>query len=95
MRHRKKKIKHEHAMIQGLRERLYAMTKWAEITSVIPGAIRPVKKPSSSLVIRVQYETSSGIKCLVKSGTAVQELFIVTPQKAELRRRMLVEKKTQ
>lgn len=79
MRHRSgsSKIKYEHHMIQGLRPFLEQIEEWDEIKTIIPGRIEPVKfnKPFS---INVQYNTITGIKCIVRSGTAVQEVFIVT-----------------
>lgn len=71
------KIKYEHGMIPGLRRLLESIEDWEEIKSIIPGRIRPVNK-SHALRLKVQYEIEDGLKCLVLSGPAVQEVFIVT-----------------
>lgn len=65
-------------MINGLREILEQIETWDEIKTIIPGRIEPIKY-NKPLSIKVQYNTLTGIKCIVRSGTAVQEVFIVTP----------------
>jgi hypothetical protein len=86
MKHRKDGLKREHTMIQGLRKALEWITTWPEVRSVIPGAIRHVGK-GAAFQLKVQYRTYNGLKCLARSGTAVQEVFIVTadPETVEQR----------
>ena len=71
------KIKYQHGMIAGLRELLESIEDWDEFRTAVPGVIRPTKGAGPA-VLRVQYATSSGLKCLAKSGAAVQEVFFVT-----------------
>lgn len=79
MKHRagSSKIKYEHHMIQGLRAFLEQIEEWDEIKTIIPGRIESVKF-SRPFSLNVQYNTITGVKCIVRSGTAVQEVFIVT-----------------
>lgn len=90
MRHRRKgfnsKIKLEHHLIKGLRQLLEELESWPEITSIIPGAIRPVKK-HSPLTLKLQYPTQTGLKCIAHSGGAVQEVFLVGSDKDCLEQR--------
>jgi len=87
MRHRgHSKIKYEHHMIRGLRQLLEQIESWIEIKSIIPGEIKPTKS-NKPLSMEIKYNTPTGIKCLARSGSAVQEVFIVTssPEALELR----------
>ena len=78
MKHRgSSKVKYQHRIILGLRTVLETIALRKEITTIIPGVIKP-RKASSALTISVQYDTPTGLKCIAKSGSAVQELFIVT-----------------
>ncbi len=78
MKHRgSSKIKYEHHMIRGLRQLLEQIEPWDEIQSIIPGEIKPTKS-HKPLSLEVKYNIPTGIKCLAKSGSAVQEVFIVT-----------------
>jgi hypothetical protein len=73
------KLKVEHSIIDGLRpvlERLLANT--AEIRSVIPGRISPVRDARGAVRIRVTVPTSNGWKAIALSAGARQELFIST-----------------
>lgn len=79
MKHRagSSKIKYEHHMIKGLREMLEKIEPWAEVISIIPGEIRPTKS-HRPLILEVRHNTPAGVKCLARSGSAVQDVFIVT-----------------
>ena len=81
------KIKYEHAMIPGLRKLLEEIEPWPEIKSIVPGEIR---RSSSFVSLRlvVQYQTQTGVKCLAKSGGAVQEVFIVGAKPSKLEERL-------
>jgi hypothetical protein len=73
------KLKIEHSIIDGLRpvlERL--LSRNAEIRSVIPGVIRPVRDARGRPVIRVTVSTTNGWKAIALSAGARQELFIST-----------------
>ena len=86
MRHRagSSKIKYDHTMIEELRKFLESIESWSEIQSIIPGRINHVGRPTN-FRIRIQYDTRTGIKCLVRSRSAVQEVFFVTPDRNALR----------
>jgi hypothetical protein len=75
------KLKIEHSIIDGLRpvlERLLAAD--AQIRSIIPGVIRPVRDAKGNRpTIRVTVPTSNGWKAIALSAGARQELFISTP----------------
>lgn len=81
------KIKYQHGMIAGLRELLESIEDWPEFRSAIPGVIRPTKG-SGVPTLRVQYATGAGLKCLAKSGAAVQEVFFVTDTADTLKKRL-------
>ena len=64
-------------MIEGLKKLLGQIEPWEEIKSILTGEIKHTKSVSP-LTLSVQYETPTGVKCIAHSGTAVQEVFIVT-----------------
>jgi hypothetical protein len=74
------KLKYKHSMIEGLRVLLESIEPWEEIQSIIPGRIEPHKSSKGGLKLKVQYNTNSGLKCIARNTTAVQEVFIVTDQ---------------
>ncbi len=75
-------------MIDGLRDLLERIESWEEIVSIIPGEIRPAKGSGSGLRLEVKYPTSSGLKAIAKSTTAVQEVFFVTRAVEALKERL-------
>lgn len=77
----KSKIKLKHHLIKGLRGLLEKIQGWDEIKRIIPGETRPTKSVKQ-LTLDVKYETATGIKCIAYSGAAVQEVFIITSDKA-------------
>jgi hypothetical protein len=73
------KLKIEHAIIDGVQqvlERLLAEN--AEIRSIIPGVIRPVRDAKGRIQIRITVPTQNGWKGIALSHGARQELFIST-----------------
>jgi hypothetical protein len=79
MKHRKNKIKRQHSIIKGLGSFLETyVSPLAEVESIIPGEIKVGKKPGENLVVRYKYSTVSGAKLIARSGTSVQEVFVVT-----------------
>lgn len=75
----KGKLKIEHSIIDGLRpvlERL--LNSNADIRSIIPGVIRPVRDAKGPPTIRLTVATTNGWKAIALSGGARQELFIST-----------------
>lgn len=81
------KIKYEHGMIDGLRELLETIEPWEEIRSIIPGVIK-TSKSRHKLLLRIQYETPTGLKCQARGGLAVQEVFFVTSEPEKLQKRL-------
>ncbi len=76
-RHRKGSVKMEHHIIPGLREVLEEIGHWPEVQTVVPGRIKHTGK-GSTMWLRVQDQTVSGLKILAHNGGAVQEVFVVT-----------------
>jgi hypothetical protein len=75
----KDRLKIEHSIIDGVRgilEELLAAN--AEIRSVIPGVIRPVRDARGKVRMRVTVPTQNGWKAIALSAGARQELFIST-----------------
>jgi hypothetical protein len=75
----KDRLKIEHSIIDGLRpvlEELLAAN--AEIRSIIPGVIRPVRDAKGKVKMRVTVPTQNGWKAIALSAGARQELFIST-----------------
>ena len=73
------KLKIEHSIIDGLRPVLERLLKSnADIRSIIPGVIRPVRDAKGPPSIRLTVATSNGWKAIALSGGARQELFIST-----------------
>jgi hypothetical protein len=76
----KDRLKIEHSIIDGVRavlEELLAAN--AEIRSVIPGVIRPVRDAKGKVRVRVTVPTQNGWKAIALSAGARQELFVSTP----------------
>jgi hypothetical protein len=75
----KDRLKIEHSIIDGLRpvlEELLAAN--ADIRSVIPGVIRPVRDAKGKVRVRVTVPTQNGWKAIALSAGARQELFVST-----------------
>ncbi|NIT13766.1 MAG: metal-binding protein [Candidatus Dadabacteria bacterium] len=86
MKHRKSKIKRQHSLIKGLQEFLEKYISNLEyVTGVIPGEIKVSKATGENLTVKYKYETVSGAKLIAKSGTSIQEVFVITkePEKIE------------
>ncbi len=79
LRAEKGKLKIEHSIIDGLRPVLERLLRdEANIRSIIPGVIRPVRDAKGEPVIRVTVPTATGWKGIALSAGARQELFIST-----------------
>ena len=73
------RLKIEHSIIDGLRPVLeMALAANAEIRSIIPGVIRPVRDAKGPIKIRVTVPTQNGWKAIALSAGARQELFVST-----------------
>lgn len=74
------RLKIEHSIIDGLRPVLERILEGnAEIRSVIPGVIKPVRDAKGKPTIRITVQTTNGWKAIALSAGARQELFISTP----------------
>jgi len=75
----KDRLKIEHSIIDGVREILEELLATnAEIRSVIPGVIRPVRDARGKVRVRVTVPTQNGWKAIALSAGARQELFVST-----------------
>ena len=80
----KNRLKIEHSIIDGVREILEELlAATAEIRSIIPGVIRPVRDARGKVRMRVTVPTQNGWKAIALSAGARQELFISTDLKKE------------
>ena len=79
MKYRKKGIKKEHHIIEDGEELLEDLVKKGLVKSIIPGRIKttPKGQPGNPR-LTFQYETNSGAKLLLKKGSTVQEVFVIT-----------------
>lgn len=73
------KIKREHSVIEQLWPVLERIASCHLVTSVIPGPISPLSTRGFDLTF--QYFTETGLRLLAKNGRAVQEVYVVTPEK--------------
>lgn len=76
MKFRKNKVKREHGIIQDALEWLEELSRYSEVTDIIPGVIQVSRSPERGIVYK--YETQTGCKILLKSNGSIQEAFIVT-----------------
>jgi len=73
------KIKREHSVIERVWPVLEQIAECEQVTSIIPGPISQLG--TQSFEITFQRFTDTGLRLLAKNGTAVQEVYIVTPDK--------------
>ncbi len=73
-----------HAVVQGVDKALKEITSWPGVESVVAGRISKVHHRYPTLSVTVQTSTVSGVKCLARTGQAVQELFVVTADPASV-----------
>ena len=73
------KLKIEHSIIDDVRSMLERLLEQnAEVRSVIPGVIRPVRDARGKVQVRITVPTQNGWKAIALSAGARQELFIST-----------------
>jgi hypothetical protein len=86
MKYRKKGIKKEHHIIEDGEELLEELIKKKLAKSIIPGRIKTTPKGQPGKVrLTYQYETNSGAKLLLKKGSTVQEVFVITEDTEKLK----------
>lgn len=73
------KIKREHHVIEGLWPALEQIAASDLVTSIIPGPISPLN--TRGFEITFQRFTETGLRLLAKNGAAVQEVYVVAPDK--------------
>lgn len=79
MRHRKHKIKRQHSIIKGLKEFLEERISTLNfVDGVIPGEIKVGSATGENLIVKYKYATLSGAKLIAKSGSSIQEVFVIT-----------------
>ena len=78
MRHRDGKLKIMHTIIGDFGKVLRQIASLDIVEAVLTGTIAPSKSYKDTLTF--QYFTDNGLKLLAKTTTAVQEIFIVTPE---------------
>lgn len=83
------KIKLEHSLIPGLRKLLEELQVWPEIHSIIPGEIKRRGGSNNQLILKVQYPTTTGVKCIARAAGCVQEVFFVGSSKERLHDKLL------
>ena len=74
---RLKTIKKDHHVIDGIMPLLEQVAELPGVQRVIPGVIFPKPNPNKKPFIRVQRETSSGLKLLAHNNECIQEVFLV------------------
>ncbi len=86
MKYRKKGIKKEHHIIEDGEKLLEDLVKKGLVESIIPGRIKTTPKGQPGIVrLTYQYDTNAGAKLLLKKGSTVQEVFVVTDKRKELK----------
>lgn len=73
------KIKREHSVIEQLWPALERIAASDLVTSIIPGPISPLN--SRGFEITFQRFTDTGLRLLAKNGSAIQEVYVVAPDK--------------
>lgn len=87
MRHRKGKVKRQHGIIKGLGEFLHDNVASMDcVDGVIPGEIRVGNATGENLMVRYKYSTISGAKLIARSGSSIQEVFVVTSNPERLKK---------
>ncbi|MEO2154081.1 MAG: hypothetical protein GXN97_00845 [Aquificae bacterium] len=79
--YRQGKIKKEHHLIEDGEKFLKELEKLESVEAIIPGRIFRNQKGRGKKGLYLKYETPSGWKLLLKNGSTVQEIFVITPDK--------------
>jgi hypothetical protein len=73
------KIKREHSVIEHLWPVLERIAASDLVTSIIPGPISPLN--ARGFAVTFQRFTETGLRLLAKNGSAIQEVYVVAPDK--------------
>jgi hypothetical protein len=82
--HRVRGVKREHSILEGALPLLERIAAQAAVDSVIPGRIRVIQSTISGVRVRAQTPTVSGLKLMIRSRNATQEVFVVTSRPSEV-----------
>ena len=63
------------------------IAKWGEVDSVVPGHMRRGGH-TPTFIITIQRDTISGLRCIAKRGSAIQDLYITTSKPNVIRERL-------
>ena len=86
MKYRKKGIKKEHHIIEDGEKVLEELVKLGLVKAIIPGRIKTTPKGRPGKVrLTYQYDTEAGAKLLLKKGSTVQEVFVITEKREKLK----------
>jgi len=85
-RHRENNVTKMHQIIGHYEQVLDQIAKIPFVQSVITGPIAPNKSEQDELTY--QYDTDSGLKLLAKTKEAVQEIYVVTEERAWVRQEL-------
>lgn len=73
-------------MIKGLREFLEENIATLDfVDGIIPGEIKVGNATGENLIVKYKYSTVSGAKLIARSGSSIQEVFVVTRFPEKLR----------
>ncbi|RTZ69006.1 MAG: hypothetical protein DSZ30_03260 [Aquificaceae bacterium] len=89
--YRKGKVKLEHHLIEGAEEYIKKLERLQSVKAIIPGRIFRNQKGRGQKGLFLKYETPSGWKLLLKNGSTIQEIFVVTDDKELFRGEFLTE----
>jgi len=56
------------------------------VDGVLPGEIKVGKAKGERLIVKFKYSTLSGAKLIAKSGSSIQEIFVVTKNPEKLQK---------
>jgi len=74
-------------MIKGLGKFLeYYISHLNFVDGILPGEIKVGKATGERLIVKFKYSTLSGAKLIAKSGSSIQEIFVVTRHPEKLQR---------
>jgi hypothetical protein len=79
--YRKGKIKLEHHLIEEAEQFIKTLESFKSVKTIIPGRIFRNQKGRGQKGLFLKYETPSGWKLLLKNGSTIQEIFVVTEDK--------------
>lgn len=80
MKYQDGKLKREHHILPEFEVFLRSVAKLPQVVRLIPWRIARQQKWTSDLRISVSYVTWSGLKCKLKKGATVQELYVICDQ---------------